>query len=96
MTKINQLWQEIIAKTIEYYEAKFAQKEFIPGKTHLSYADVSLTNKDTSPLLHEDIYLNGIAPKQKRDWNGNHDGHSKPACNPSWNGQRSTTGREYH
>jgi len=35
---IKNLRQEIIAKTIEYYQAKFAQKEFIPGKTRVNYA----------------------------------------------------------
>lgn len=35
---IQQLRQEIIAKTIEYYQAKFANKEFIPGKTKVNYA----------------------------------------------------------
>ncbi len=28
-----QLRKEIIAKTIEYNQARFAQKEFIPGKS---------------------------------------------------------------
>jgi CDP-6-deoxy-D-xylo-4-hexulose-3-dehydrase len=35
---INILRQEIITKTIEYYQAKFSQKEFIPGKTRVNYA----------------------------------------------------------
>jgi CDP-6-deoxy-D-xylo-4-hexulose-3-dehydrase len=30
--------KEIISKTIEYYQAKFAHKEFIPGKTRVNYA----------------------------------------------------------
>ena len=29
---------EIISKTIEYFQARFAQKEFIPGKTKVNYA----------------------------------------------------------
>ncbi len=29
---------EIIAKTIEYYHSRFAQKEFIPGKTRVNYS----------------------------------------------------------
>jgi CDP-6-deoxy-D-xylo-4-hexulose-3-dehydrase len=35
---IKSLRQEIIAKTIEYYQIKFARKEFIPGKTRINYA----------------------------------------------------------
>ena len=30
--------QEIILKTIEYYQARYAQKKFIPGKTKVNYA----------------------------------------------------------
>jgi CDP-6-deoxy-D-xylo-4-hexulose-3-dehydrase len=35
---IKSLRQEIISKTIEYYQLKFSQKEFIPGKTRVNYA----------------------------------------------------------
>jgi CDP-6-deoxy-D-xylo-4-hexulose-3-dehydrase len=35
---IKELRQEIASKTIEYYQLKFAQKEFIPGKTRVNYA----------------------------------------------------------
>ena len=35
---IKSLRQEIIARTIEYCQLKFAQKEFIPGKTRVNYA----------------------------------------------------------
>lgn len=38
MTDIKQLRKEIIEKTIEYYLVRFAQKEFIPGKTKVNYA----------------------------------------------------------
>lgn len=38
MTYIKQLRKEIIEKTTEYYLARFAQKEFIPGKTKVNYA----------------------------------------------------------
>lgn len=38
MTDIKQLRKEIIEKTIEYYLTRFAQKEFIPGKTKVNYA----------------------------------------------------------
>ncbi len=33
-----QLRKEIIAKTIEYYQSKFASKEFIPGQSKVNYA----------------------------------------------------------
>ncbi len=38
MTDHKQLRKEIIAKTIEYYQARFGTKEFIPGKTRVNYA----------------------------------------------------------
>lgn len=38
MKDIKQLRKEIIEKTIEYYQARFAQNEFIPGKTKVNYA----------------------------------------------------------
>lgn len=38
MTDLKQLRKEIIAKTAEYYEARFAPKEFIPGKSRVNYA----------------------------------------------------------
>jgi CDP-6-deoxy-D-xylo-4-hexulose-3-dehydrase len=38
MSNITSLRQEIISKTIEYYQEKFAQKEFVPGKTRVNYA----------------------------------------------------------
>lgn len=38
MTDHKSLRKEIIAKTIEYYQARFAQSEFIPGKTRVNYA----------------------------------------------------------
>jgi len=38
MTDLKTLRQEIISKTIEYYQAKFAEKEFIPRKTRVNYA----------------------------------------------------------
>ena len=34
----NEIRQEILEKTLEYYDAKFANLEFIPGKTRLNYA----------------------------------------------------------
>jgi CDP-6-deoxy-D-xylo-4-hexulose-3-dehydrase len=38
MTDIKKLQQEILEKTIAYYQAKFTEKEFIPGKTRVNYA----------------------------------------------------------
>ena len=38
MTDFEQLRKDIIEKTIEYYEAKFAKNEFIPGKSRVNYA----------------------------------------------------------
>jgi len=38
MTDFKKLRKEIIAKTIEYYQAKFAQNKFIPGKSRVNYA----------------------------------------------------------
>ncbi|QIA06713.1 lipopolysaccharide biosynthesis protein RfbH [Draconibacterium halophilum] len=38
MADFKQLRKEIIAKTIEYHQARFAKKEFIPGKTRVNYA----------------------------------------------------------
>ena len=38
MDEIETLRQEIIEKTIEYYQTKFTQKEFIPGKSRVNYA----------------------------------------------------------
>lgn len=38
MSDFKQLRKEIIAKTIEYYQARFGQSEFVPGKTRVNYA----------------------------------------------------------
>lgn len=38
MTDHKQLRKEIIAKTIEYHQARFGQSEFIPGKSRVNYA----------------------------------------------------------
>jgi CDP-4-dehydro-6-deoxyglucose reductase, E1 len=38
MSDFKQLRKEIINKTIEYYQARFAQKEFIPGATRVNYS----------------------------------------------------------
>ena len=38
MTDLKALRQEIISKTIEYYQVKFTEKEFITGKTRVNYA----------------------------------------------------------
>ena len=44
MDKVKAIRQEIIEKTIEYYNAKFVQSEFIPGKSRVNYAAVSYTH----------------------------------------------------
>jgi CDP-6-deoxy-D-xylo-4-hexulose-3-dehydrase len=49
MSDINHLRQEILSKTIEYYQAKFAGKEFIPGKTRINYAGRVFDEKE---LVH--------------------------------------------
>lgn len=38
MIDFRQLRKEIIEKTIQYYQARFAQNEFIPGKSKVNYA----------------------------------------------------------
>lgn len=38
MSDFKQIRNEIIEKVIEYYQARFAQKKFIPGKTRINYA----------------------------------------------------------
>jgi CDP-4-dehydro-6-deoxyglucose reductase, E1 len=38
MTDYKQLRLEIIEKTIQYYQARFAQNDFIPGKSRVNYA----------------------------------------------------------
>ena len=38
MTDHKTLRKEIIAKATDYYQARFADKEFIPGKTRVNYA----------------------------------------------------------
>lgn len=38
MADFKQLRKEIISKTIEYHQARFAEKEFTPGKTRVNYA----------------------------------------------------------
>ncbi len=38
MTDYKQLRKEIIEKTIEYHNARFIRKKFIPGKTRINYA----------------------------------------------------------
>lgn len=46
MTDIKTLREEIIAKTVEYYQAKFDTKEFIPGKTRINYAGRVFNEKE--------------------------------------------------
>lgn len=46
MTDITTLRKEIITKIIEYYQAKFNTKEFIPGKTLINYAGRVFNEKE--------------------------------------------------
>lgn len=46
MQDIKILRQEIITKTIEYYQIKFAEKEFIPGKSRVNYAGRVFNEKE--------------------------------------------------
>ena len=38
MSDYKAIRQEIIQKTIEYYQAKFAEPDFVPGKSKVNYA----------------------------------------------------------
>ncbi|MCK9401175.1 MAG: lipopolysaccharide biosynthesis protein RfbH [Bacteroidales bacterium] len=38
MTDFKQLRKEIVTKTVEYYQARFSEKEFVPGKSKVNYA----------------------------------------------------------
>lgn len=38
MADPNEIRKEILEKTKEYYQAKFGEKEFIPGKSKVNYA----------------------------------------------------------
>lgn len=46
MADTKQLRKDIIAKTIEYYQAKFSHQEFIPGKTRVNYAGRVFNEKE--------------------------------------------------
>jgi len=46
MSDFKQLRKEIIEKTIQYYEARFAQNEFIPGKSRVNYAGRVFNEKE--------------------------------------------------
>lgn len=50
-----QLRKEIIGKTVEYYEARFAQKEFIPGKTRVNYAGRVFDEKEISNAVEASL-----------------------------------------
>jgi CDP-4-dehydro-6-deoxyglucose reductase, E1 len=51
MSETNNLRKEIIEKTINYYKAKFALQEFIPGKTRVNYA---------GRVFNEDELINAV------------------------------------
>jgi len=46
MADFKQLRKEIISKTVEYYNARFAFKEFIPGQSRVNYAGRVFTEKE--------------------------------------------------
>jgi len=46
MENFKQLRQEIIAKTIEYHQARFTKPEFIPGKSKVNYAGRVFNEKE--------------------------------------------------
>ena len=46
MTDFKQLRKEIIEKTIEYHQARFTEKEFIPGRTRVNYAGRVFNEKE--------------------------------------------------
>ena len=46
MDKVKAIRQEIIEKTIEYYNAKFVQSEFVPGKSRVNYAGRVFNEKE--------------------------------------------------
>ena len=46
MSDPKQLRKEIIAKTIEYYHAKFARANFVPGKSRVNYAGRVFDDKE--------------------------------------------------
>ena len=46
MDKAKAIRQEIIEKTIEYYNAKFVQSEFVPGKSRVNYAGRVFNEKE--------------------------------------------------
>ncbi len=46
MTDFKQLRKEIIEKTIQYHQARFSEKEFIPGRTRVNYAGRVFNEKE--------------------------------------------------
>src|SRR5665647_1740674 len=46
MSDFKQLRQEIIAKTIEYHQARFTKTDFIPGKSKVNYAGRVFNEKE--------------------------------------------------
>ena len=50
-----QLRKEIISKTIEYYQARFAPVEFIPGKSRVNYAGRVFDEKELVNAVHASL-----------------------------------------
>ncbi|MBT4401568.1 MAG: lipopolysaccharide biosynthesis protein RfbH [Bacteroidetes bacterium] len=55
MTDDKKLRLEIIEKTIEYYQARFAPIEFIPGKTRVNYAGRVFDSKEISNAVEASL-----------------------------------------
>lgn len=55
MDDINKLRQEILKKTNEYYQLKFAKKEFTPGKSRVNYAGRVFDEKEIVNLVDSSL-----------------------------------------
>jgi CDP-6-deoxy-D-xylo-4-hexulose-3-dehydrase len=55
MSDHKQLRQEIIEKTIEYHQARFAPTEFIPGKSRVNYAGRVFDEKELTNAVHASL-----------------------------------------
>lgn len=55
MSDFKQLRKEIISKTAEYYEARFAQKKFMPGKSRVNYAGRVFDQEEVQNAVHASL-----------------------------------------
>ncbi|MDK2977667.1 MAG: CDP-4-dehydro-6-deoxyglucose reductase [Bacteroidales bacterium] len=55
MTDYKILRNEIITKTIEYYQARFGQSSFVPGKTRINYAGRVFDEKELSNAVEASL-----------------------------------------